>query len=55
MVLVIDFAKYYSFENQNEVHPMHWHNYQCTILVHISWIWNPHLDLGDENSITIMK
>jgi hypothetical protein len=36
MVLIVDFTKNYSFEVQNEVQCMHWHNYQVTILVHIS-------------------
>jgi hypothetical protein len=34
---------------------MHWHNYQCTILVHISWMRNPNPDLDDGNSNTIMR
>jgi hypothetical protein len=38
MVLVIDFVENYSFKIQNKVQSMHWHSYQCTILVLISWI-----------------
>jgi hypothetical protein len=34
---------------------MHWHNYQCIILMHISWMCNPNPDLDDENSITLMR
>jgi hypothetical protein len=55
MVSVIDFVENYSCEIQNKVQSMHWHSYQYTILVHISWIWNPHPHLDDENSMTVMK
>ncbi len=34
---------------------MHWHSYQCTILVHISSIRNPNFDPDDENSNITMK
>ena len=37
IVSVIDFAKDYSFEIQNEVQSMHWHTYKITILVQIMW------------------
>jgi hypothetical protein len=50
---MIDFAKNYSFEIQNEVQSMHWHNYQVTILVHITWVRNP--NLHDESNKTLMK
>jgi hypothetical protein len=40
LVSVVDFAKNYMFEIQNEVQSMHSHSYQVTILVHISWMKN---------------
>jgi hypothetical protein len=55
VVSVIDFAENYSFEVQNEVQSMHWHSYQVTILVQISWIRNPHPDPCDESSKTLCK
>jgi hypothetical protein len=50
MVSNIDFGDNYNFEIQNEVQSMHWHNYQCTILVHISRMQNPNPNLEDEDS-----
>lgn len=38
IVSVVDFAENYSFTVQNEVQSMHWHSYQVTILVHISFM-----------------
>jgi len=55
MVSVIDFANNYSFEIQNEVQSMHWHNYKCTIFVHISWMRNPNPNPNDKNSNIVMK
>jgi hypothetical protein len=55
MVSVIDFVENYSFEVQNEVQSMHWHSYQVTILVHISWIRNAHPDPDDESTKNIMQ
>lgn len=55
MVSVIDFAENYSFEVQNEVQSMHWHNYQVSILVHISWVRNAHPDPEDESTRNIMQ
>jgi len=34
---------------------MHWHSYQVTILVHISWIKNPCPNPNDESTKTLMK
>jgi hypothetical protein len=55
MVSVIDYAQNYSFEVQNEVQSMHWHSYQISILVHISWVRNPHHDPDDDSTKNIMK
>ncbi len=55
VVSIVDFVENYSFEVQNEMQSMHQHIYQVTILVHITWIRNPHLDLHDETSQTCMK
>jgi hypothetical protein len=40
MVFVVDFAKSYGFEVQNEIQSVHWHTYQMSILVHICFYWN---------------
>jgi hypothetical protein len=50
MVSVVNFAENYTFETQNEVQSMHWHNYQINILVHIMYHHNPHLDPYGEES-----
>lgn len=55
IVSVIDFATNYSFEIQNKVQSMHWHNYQITILVHITWRRNLNVILDDEDSKTMMR
>ena len=34
---------------------MHWHNYQVSILVHISWVRNPDPDPEDESTRNIMQ
>ena len=53
MVSVIDYAENYSFEVQNEVQSMHWHSYQISILVHITYVRNPHPDTEDESTRNI--
>jgi hypothetical protein len=55
IVSVIDFAENYSFEVQNEVQSMHWHSYQVTILVQITWMRDPSVDPNDEDNYTVMK
>jgi len=55
IVSIIHFVENYSFGIQNEVQSMHCHNYQMTILVHISWIMNPNPNLDDENLNTTMR
>ena len=55
IVSVIDFAENYSFEVQNKVQSMHWHSYQVSILVQISWIRNPNANPADPSSMTLMK
>jgi hypothetical protein len=50
IILVVDFAENYLFEIQNEVQSMHWHSYQVSILVHISFRHNPDLDPYDEDT-----
>jgi hypothetical protein len=50
VVYVVDFAKNYTFETQNEVQSMHWHSYQISILVHITYQHNPQPDPYDEES-----
>ena len=55
IVSVIDFAENYSFEVQNEVQSMHWHNYQVSILVQISWTRNPNPNPMDPTTNTMMR
>ncbi len=43
----IDFAENYSFEMQNEIQSMHWHSFQITILVHITF--NVDQTIGQKN------
>jgi len=43
----IDFAENYSFEMQNEIQSMHWHSFQITILVHITF--NADQTIGQKN------
>ena len=55
MVSVVDYAENYSFEVQNEVQSMHWHSYQVSILVHITWVRNPEPDPEDASTRNIMQ
>ena len=38
VVSVVDFAKNYTFKEQNEVQTMHWYSDQVTIFVHITYV-----------------
>jgi hypothetical protein len=55
VVSIVDFAKNYTFEVQNEVQSMHWHSYQIFILVHISFCHNLTQYPYDEDSKTLTK
>jgi len=50
-----DFAKNYSFQVQNEVQSMHWHSYQISILVHITYWSNPDFDMHDEDTKILIE
>jgi hypothetical protein len=50
IVFVVDFTKNYNFQMQNEVQSMHWHSYQISILVHITYQFNLDFDAYDEDS-----
>ena len=50
MVSLIDFAENYSFKGQNEIQSEHWYNFQVTILVHITFIFNPLYDPSVKHS-----
>ncbi len=41
LILVVDFAENYTFQEFNEIQKMHWHSFQISILVHICYKWNP--------------
>ncbi len=50
-----DFAKNYSFQVQNEVQSMHWHSYQISILVHITYRSNLDFDMHDEDTKILIE
>jgi hypothetical protein len=39
-MLVVDFAKNYTFQEYNELQEMYYHSFQLIILVHICYHWN---------------
>jgi hypothetical protein len=45
----IDFSKNYSFEMQNKIQSMHWHSFQVTILVHITFRVDPTNGQGNDD------
>ncbi len=47
---MVAFVENNTFEIQNEMQSMHWHSYHISILVHITYHHNPHLDPYDEES-----
>ena len=55
VVSVVDFAENYKFEIQNEVQSMHWHSYQVSILVHITFRHNPDLDPYNEDTFILTE
>lgn len=54
MVLNVDYANNYNFQVKNEVKYMHWHSYQITMLMQITWAKNPTPHPHDECSKNIM-
>lgn len=52
----IDFAENYTLQEYNEVQEMHWHSFQITILVHITYRWNPNFianpNFGEKKLLT---
>jgi hypothetical protein len=54
-MLVIDFAKNYSFVIHNKVQSMHWHSHQISILVHITYYLYPNFDPDDVDVFLITK
>jgi hypothetical protein len=41
ILLDVDFAKNYSFQDYNEIQEMHWHSFQIIVFIHICYQWNP--------------
>ncbi len=37
ILLDVDFAKNYSFQDYNEVQEMHWHSFQIIVFIHICY------------------
>ncbi len=52
---IVDFAENCTFEVQNEMQSMHWHSYQKSILVHISFCHNLTPDPYDEDFKILKK
>jgi hypothetical protein len=50
VISYIDFSENYTMKVQNEIQNMHWHNFQVTILVHITYRCNLEYDLANPNS-----
>jgi hypothetical protein len=50
----IDFVENYNFEMQNEIQSMHWHSFQVTILVHITF-WVDQINGEGNNDKKIIK
>ncbi len=50
VISCIDFSINYTTKVHNEIQNMHWHNFQVTILVHITYHHNPNYDHIDPNS-----
>lgn len=44
MISCIDFSENYTMMIQNEIQSMHWRKLQITILVHLTYRWNPNFD-----------
>jgi hypothetical protein len=55
VLLCVDFSKNYALKIQNEIQGMHWHNFQMSILVHISYLRNPTPDPIDAESKIIKE
>ncbi len=50
----VDFSKNYTMKIQHKVQNKHWHNFQVSILIHISYQHNPLVDVINLDS-TIIK
>ncbi len=50
VISCIDFLENYTTKIHNEIQNMHWHNFEVTILVHITYCHNPNYDPIDPNS-----
>jgi hypothetical protein len=51
VISCIDFSENYTMKIQNEIHNIHWHNFQVmSILVHITYQSNPYYDPAKPNS-----
>jgi len=55
IVSIVDFAKNYTFEIQNEVQSIHWFLYQISIFVHICMRHNPNANPYDEDTWLLME
>jgi hypothetical protein len=54
LVSCVNFADNYSFMEQNEIQTQHWHNFQITILVHLTWRINPNFSIGDDEKTRVI-
>jgi len=55
VVSCIDFFENYTMKIQNDIQNMHWHNFQISILVHITYHRNPEYDILDSCSLPFLK
>jgi hypothetical protein len=55
VVSIVDFVENYNSKVQNKVQSMHWHTYQISILVHISFCHNLAPNPYDEDSKILSK
>jgi hypothetical protein len=54
LVSCVDFAENYSFMEHNEIQTQHWHNFQITILVHLTWRINPTFRVRDDENTRVI-
>lgn len=54
IVYVVDFAENYTFQVQDEMQSMHWHSFQITLLVDITYCHNLNQDPHDEDSFILI-
>jgi hypothetical protein len=54
LISCIDFVENYSLMEQNEIQTQHWHNFQITILVHLTWRINLNFRVGNDGKTRVI-